>query len=257
MQNITPSSSITLAASTELVPGYIISENVESIEGVVIRVIEAQRGISSQNNSQLVRITYKINTKRTFFSGFNFEAEELILDIPTNMRVQAIVTTDDCAVHSNETCSATAFFELPLDVNQVSFYYVSNNRKDGLEPVQVFKPDERRLIASINLSKLAFSPLSAEALSLVSATETPITSAGQPSFFMGLDSIDSDPYGIEIYTTSDDLLNIRGNPERNEMVGQDMNGFVVKYYYWDIIYTLKYREENGISAYRVVEVQGR
>ncbi len=236
---------------------YILSEDTEYIEGVSFRVNSAKREYSPEKDNQLISISYKVDAKKTYLAGFNFEAEELILDSPTSNKAQAIVTTDDCIVHSQDTCYSTAVFKMPIDVTQVSLYYVSNKRSDELKPIFVIGPEGRRFIATINLDGMGLSPLSDQTLSLLPADAFPTPSSGQSSFNMGIDSIDSDPYGIEIYTTSDDLLKIRGEPQRNEMVGQDMNGFVVKYYYWDFIYTLKYREEDGTSEYRVVEIQGR
>lgn len=75
------------------------------------------------------------------------------------------------------------------------------------------------------------------------ATETPIA---------------VDAYGIRIGTTADDLLVVRGEPRDIEVMGNDENGLVVMWTYYEngdyTFYTLRHWELNGVTAYRVSKI---
>ena len=66
-----------------------------------------------------------------------------------------------------------------------------------------------------------------------------------------------DSYGVEIGTTADEVLAIRGNAIRTVTAGQDSQGLIVEWVYPDVIYTMKLREINGVTAYRVQEIKPR
>lgn len=89
-------------------------------------------------------------------------------------------------------------------------------------------------------------------------TKTPQIKSTEPlvdnTNCFGLEYIESDPYGVSIYTTSDELLDIRGTADSVEKIGEDTLGMIVNWTFPDSVYTLKRREENGITAYRVVEI---
>lgn len=82
-------------------------------------------------------------------------------------------------------------------------------------------------------------------------TSTTITSPPPPT------SIITDSYGIEIGTSADNVLEIRGNVMRTELMGNDNSGLIVEWTYPDIIYTMKRSKINGVECYRVAEIRLR
>ena len=62
-------------------------------------------------------------------------------------------------------------------------------------------------------------------------------------------------YGIPIGITADEVLSIRGKPQETVNVGNDDNGLIVEWRYSDATYTMARREQNGITAYRVIGIR--
>jgi len=62
---------------------------------------------------------------------------------------------------------------------------------------------------------------------------------------------------IHIGMPADDLLATLGKGLATEVVGQDKNGLIVKWYYPDAVYTMKRWTEGGVECYRVAEIQTR
>jgi hypothetical protein len=70
-------------------------------------------------------------------------------------------------------------------------------------------------------------------------------------------SITVDSHGVEIGTTADKVLAIRGKAISSIQVGQDSQGLVIEWTYPDVVYTMVRWELNGITTYRVWEIKPR
>ena len=132
-------------------PIMILNENLDFTDGISISIDSFTRSLSEIEDQQNIKISYSIVSKNTLWTGFQFEAEEWILDTDYG-RVSAKSVTNDCLIHDNENCSAVITFTLPIDVQKVTLYYVSNRRFDDLDPIQVEDPDDRRFVAELNLA---------------------------------------------------------------------------------------------------------
>jgi hypothetical protein len=70
-------------------------------------------------------------------------------------------------------------------------------------------------------------------------------------------NITIDSHGVEIGTTADEVLAIRGKAISSIQVGQDSQGLVIEWTYPDVVYTMVRWELNGITTYRVWEINPR
>ena len=66
----------------------------------------------------------------------------------------------------------------------------------------------------------------------------------------------TDAAGVRIGMLADDVLELRGQANRTEVVGEDQFGLLVEWLYADSIYTMARREAGGITAYRVIDIRG-
>jgi len=152
-----------IISSKSIVPTYtptpimILNENLDFIDGISISIDSFTRSLSKFEDQQNIKISYSVESQNVFWTGFQFETEEWIIDTDFG-RYSAKSVTDDCHIHDNENCSAVIKFTLPIDVQKVILYYVSNKRFDGLNPIQVEDPDDRRFVAELNLAVTELPP---------------------------------------------------------------------------------------------------
>jgi len=72
------------------------------------------------------------------------------------------------------------------------------------------------------------------------------------------DDIIVDEHGISLGTLADDILALRGQTSEDPLVlGSDSNGLIVQWLYPDYAYTLRRSEIEGVTAYRVSEIERR
>jgi len=83
------------------------------------------------------------------------------------------------------------------------------------------------------------------------STSNSPTSSPEPT------SITIDSHGIEIGTTADEGLAIRGKPISTIQEGQDSQSLIIEWTYPDLVYTMVRWELDGINAYRVWEIKPR
>ena len=62
---------------------------------------------------------------------------------------------------------------------------------------------------------------------------------------------------VSIGMPADDVLAVLGKGTRTEVVGEDENGLIVKWFYPDAVYTMKLWESGGITRYRVANIATR
>lgn len=70
-------------------------------------------------------------------------------------------------------------------------------------------------------------------------------------------SIVVDSYGVKIGMLADEVLKIRGKAVETVNLGEDSYGLIVEWVYPDAVYTMKRRELDGVTAYRVQKIELR
>jgi hypothetical protein len=138
-------------------PIIIINENLEFIDGFSISIESITRELSETKDEQIVRISYSVKSKNVSWLGLYFEAEEWIIDANSD-RHSARSVTDDCHIYDDEECSAIITFNLAIDLEKASLFYVKDKIFTNLEPVEVDDPNDRRFVAEINLDLISLSP---------------------------------------------------------------------------------------------------
>ena len=70
-------------------------------------------------------------------------------------------------------------------------------------------------------------------------------------------SIVVDSHGVKIGMLADEVLETRGKAIKTVTLGEDSSGLIVEWVYPDAVYTMKRRELNGVTAYRVQKIELR